>query len=87
MHAGRPASVVGVVEARHVAALRILVVVVDMMARDRGENERGLSYETKKQRRCEAINFRVQRSGCDTACRSATHLHSPSCGHQIFVRP
>ena len=40
-----------------VAALRILVVVVDMMARDRGENERGLSYETKKQRRHEAINF------------------------------
>ena len=42
-----------------VAALRILVVVVDMMARDRGENERGSSYETKKQRRREAINFRV----------------------------
>ena len=70
-----------------VAALRILVVVVDMMARDRGENERGSSYETKKQRRREAINFRVQRSGCDTARRSATHSHSPSCGHQIFVRP
>ena len=40
-----------------VAVLRILVVVVDMMGRDRGENERGLSYETKKQRRHEAINF------------------------------
>ena len=70
-----------------VAALRILVVVVDMMARDRGENKRGSSYETKKQRRCEAINFRVQRSGCDMAHRSATHSHSPSCGHQIFVWP
>ena len=70
-----------------VAALRILVVVVDMMARDREENERGSSYETKKQRRHEAINFRVQRSGCDTAHRSAAHSHSPSCSHQIFVQP
>ena len=70
-----------------VAALRILVVVVDMMARDRGENKRGLSYKTKKQRRRKAINFRVQHSGCDTARWSATHSHSPSCGHQIFVWP
>ena len=59
MHAGRPASIVGVIEAMVAAFKRILVVVVDMMARDRGENERGSSYETKKQRRHEAINFRV----------------------------
>ena len=40
-----------------VAALRILVVVVNMMVRDRGENERGSSYKTKKQGRHKAINF------------------------------
>ena len=39
-----------------VAAGRILVAV-DMMVRDRGGNERGLSYKRKKQRKFGAIDF------------------------------